>query len=213
MVQSVNTAAIRLVATRVLAQPRLALPASVAPTLAEVDWAALRAGGTRGERGVRFVVLDKDNTLTAPYVDALHPRVAPAVARCLAEFGRDRVAILSNSAGTRDDPGHAAARAVEAATGLPVVLHDDKKPLGFEETVRHFAARLPDGDAVDPADILVVGDRLLTDTVFGNLHGAQTLHLYQILEAAGDNRAALLMRRLENWALRRVWRAPLPGSP
>ena len=52
----------------------------------------------------------------------------------------NNVAIVSNSAGTVDDPGFADRRAIEEA-------------------------------------LCAVGDRLLTDIMFGNLHGMLTVHV------------------------------------
>jgi hypothetical protein len=57
------------------------------------------------DAGVRGIVFDKDNTLTAPYVDTPHDTVAAAFDQCKDVFGPSRVVILSNSAGTPDDPG------------------------------------------------------------------------------------------------------------
>lgn len=47
---------------------------------------------------------DKDNTLTAPYIDEVHPLVEEAFKESKEVFG-DRIVILSNSAGTLDDKG------------------------------------------------------------------------------------------------------------
>lgn len=60
--------------------------------------------------GVKGIVFDKDNTLTAPYVDTAHEAVAEALETSKRVFGADRLLILSNSAGTGDDPGAAEAR-------------------------------------------------------------------------------------------------------
>jgi phosphatidylglycerophosphatase GEP4 len=39
------------------------------------------------EAGIRAVVFDKDNTLTSPYENVLHPAAAPGLARAVAAFG------------------------------------------------------------------------------------------------------------------------------
>ena len=56
-------------------------------------------------QGIKGIVFDKDNTLTAPYVDTAHEAVADALERSRRVFGTERLLILSNSAGTGDDPG------------------------------------------------------------------------------------------------------------
>ena len=52
---------------------------------------------------------------------------------------------------------------MEAALGLRVVRHGTKKPDGLSEVLAHF------GDTVRGAErIVMIGDRALTDVVFGN---------------------------------------------
>jgi phosphatidylglycerophosphatase GEP4 len=192
MGQSVNWAALRVLALRVAREPRLAVPRRVVRTIADVDWAALRA-----DAGVRYVVFDKDNTLTAPYADEVHASVRASLRQCVAVFGAANVCIMSNSAGTPDDKGARWQRAVEAATALSVVVHRDKKPLGFGDALAHLGCD-------SSANVAVVGDRLLTDTVMGNLAGALTIHCSQTLETRGDNVAARVARVIENALLRLV---------
>jgi phosphatidylglycerophosphatase GEP4 len=61
------------------------------------------------------------------------------------------------------------------------------------------------GPDVSGDDLCVVGDRLLTDIVWGNLHGMLTVHT-SILTEKGDNRAASVARRLEMRLLRLLGR-------
>lgn len=51
-------------------------------------------------------------------------------------YGRDRIAILSNSAGSADDLGYEMAKQTEAALGLPVIRHATKKPACFHEVIK-----------------------------------------------------------------------------
>ena len=107
MVQSLNLAAIRTTVRVIFREPALALPHAHVRDISELDFAKLRAAGCRG------VVFDKDNTLTAPYSNEVYPRLAGALRSCVEAFGADRVAVLSNSAGTPDDPGGVAADALQ----------------------------------------------------------------------------------------------------
>lgn len=52
--------------------------------------------------GIKAVVFDKDNTLTAPYAAAIHPPFQPAVQLCIQTFKREKIAIVSNSVGSSD---------------------------------------------------------------------------------------------------------------
>jgi phosphatidylglycerophosphatase GEP4 len=124
--------------------------------------------------GIKGIIFDKDNTLTAPYVDDLHPGVKDGFERCMGQFGGN-VCIMSNSAGTNDDVGHESAIRIERRLGVPVLRHSEKKPGGLAEVLSFFKASSGGEDV--PADRLcVIGDRLLTDVVFGNLHGMLTVH-------------------------------------
>jgi len=117
-------------------------------------------------------------------------------------FGRKNVAILSNSAGTKDDPGYEDAKKIESDMGISVIRHDEKKPGGLQEVLDHF-------DTVDDASQLcMVGDRLLTDIVFGNLFGMLTVHVLPLCEGEEnkrDNKIASIIRTAENAALYKSW--------
>jgi phosphatidylglycerophosphatase GEP4 len=92
----------------------------------------------------------------------------------MGQFGGN-VCIMSNSAGTNDDVGHESAIRIERRLGVPVLRHSEKKPGGLDEVLSFFKASSGGEDV--PADRLcVIGDRLLTDVVFGNLHGMLTVH-------------------------------------
>ena len=82
------------------------------------------------ELGIRHIIFDKDNTLTAPYARRyFNEEIEGAMLRdCKVVFGRENVAILSNSAGSKDDPGHKEAKVIEETLGLPVIRHKLKKP-------------------------------------------------------------------------------------
>lgn len=77
---------------------RLAIPHVSVPSIAWLDWDALRRAGFQG------CVLDKDNTLTHPYKSKVAPQLLPSLQRCQQAF-EGRLALFSNSAGLRQyDP-------------------------------------------------------------------------------------------------------------
>ena len=177
---------------RVAVQPSLAVPHIRVPHVGCVDWTELKAAGIRG------VAFDKDNTLTAPYSDELDPVAQVSVEHCQKAFGTDRIVIVSNSAGGRDDTGWENAEAVENSLGITVLRHGKKKPAGGRELMEWFEARDSESKgAVAAHEIAFVGDRLLTDVVFGNLLGMLTIHV-KPLTLTGDNVAARFVRSGEN---------------
>ena len=156
----------------------------------------------RDHCGIKAVIFDKDNTLTAPYTNELHPLAKIGLQSALDTFGRDNVAILSNSAGTDDDPGFEDGAAIEEALGIAVIKHREKKPGGLDEVMRHFP------NVNDPSQLCVVGDRLLTDIVFGNLHGMLTVHILPLCsgeENKNDNTVAKIVRSAENKIMYADW--------
>lgn len=179
----------------------------------DLDFSALKS-----QCGIRAVVFDKDNTLTAPYVPSVHTNAQRGLNNALNTFGRSNVAILSNSAGTLDDCNHDDAKLIESLIGVRVVRHNEKKPGGLTELMMHFGS-----DVVDhPSQVCLVGDRLLTDVVFGNLYGMLTIHCEPLCkgkENAADNTAARVIRDMEslflygNWFVgRMILRRTIPHS-
>ncbi|MCO5607498.1 hypothetical protein L7F22_061694 [Adiantum nelumboides] len=89
--QMLNPAGIASAAHVVLREPQIALPHVEVSDICSIDWNALRLSGFKG------VVLDKDNTITAPYVQSIWPSLASSLNDCKKAF-EGRVALLSNSA-------------------------------------------------------------------------------------------------------------------
>ena len=94
--QSLNRAAILTTLNIIFRRPGLLVPHVSVPHLGDLDFLSLKASG------VEYVVLDKDNTLTAPYDDDAppHPLVAAAAKSAVDIFGAEKVVVLSNSAGS-----------------------------------------------------------------------------------------------------------------
>jgi phosphatidylglycerophosphatase GEP4 len=195
MVQSLNTKAILTLAS-VVRRPSLLVPHVALRNISELNYTALK------ERcGIRAVIFDKDNTLTAPYGMSIHPDALIGLESAKSIFGSENVAIMSNSAGTQDDPDYKDAIAIEQALGIAVIRHDEKKPGGLPEVLQHFRIE-------DPAELCMVGDRLLTDVVFGNLHGMLTVHTLPLCfgdDNNQDNKIASILRKVENAGLYGDW--------
>ncbi|KAI9493583.1 HAD superfamily phosphatase [Zychaea mexicana] len=117
---------------------------------------------------IQAMAFDKDNCLTAPYVPEIYPPFKIAWTECKETFGTNNIAILEDS------------------LGVPVLRHSEKKPLGGAALAKHF-------NHMPPHNIAVVGDRILTDIIFGNLNGNLTIWTSQIVTEKGDNKAALIV--------------------
>lgn len=189
MRQSVNVDALKKLFVVVL-RPLLVVPTIQIDALEELDVQDLK-----DNRAVRAIVFDKDNTLTYTYDKALHPSVIPALERSKEVFGRN-IAILSNSVGSSDDTNYEVAKETEVNLGIAVIRHRRKKPDCLDEVLDHFK----DVEGLKPENICVVGDRVLTDIVFGNLHGMTTV-LVKPLSYVRDHPIALVLRCMERWLL------------
>ncbi|KAG0080134.1 hypothetical protein BGZ93_003024 [Podila epicladia] len=143
--------------------------------------------------GIVAIAFDKDNCLTRPYGNELHPPFEEAWKKCK-EVYRDKVVIVSNSAGTQDDKDHQGAIAIEKALGVDVLRHQHKKPAGGDELLHYF-------DSTPASQIAFVGDRALTDIVFGHNYGMLTILTRQVVTEQGDNPMAVQIRRMEHRVL------------
>ncbi|KAI9323392.1 HAD superfamily phosphatase, partial [Dichotomocladium elegans] len=123
----------------------------------------------KNQERIRAMAFDKDNCLTAPYVPSIHPPFEKAWVECKDAFGRDNIRSL-----------------VEKKTGVPVLRHAEKKPSGGADLAAHLKG-------IPAHQVAMVGDRLLTDIVFGNLNGNYTIWTRHIVTEEGDNKAALVV--------------------
>lgn len=87
-------------------------------------------------------------------------------------YPRDHLLIVSNSAGTNDDPENSQAKILERNTGISVLSHATKKPGCYPEIQQYFADK-----GILPHEILIVGDRLFTDMLMANMMGSWGLWL------------------------------------
>uniref|UniRef100_A0AAV1VM73 Uncharacterized protein n=1 Tax=Peronospora matthiolae TaxID=2874970 RepID=A0AAV1VM73_9STRA len=174
-------------------QPHLLLPQLAVKDVTQVPFQTLR------DRGFRGVIFDKDNTLTAPHELHIAGHLKSSVADCRRVFGDASVVIFSNSAGSSDDQDGEEAKEIEARLHVAVLRHNEKKPGGIAFVKKHF------GD-VDPATLVMIGDRYSTDVLFGNLHGLLTIRTEQFtLES--ESVVNRQLQRVEKAAVRVLVRA------
>ncbi|KAH9975525.1 mitochondrial PGP phosphatase-domain-containing protein, partial [Lactifluus volemus] len=143
-----------LVPLYALINPRIILPSLTVPDIRHLNFTALRDAGYRG------AIFDKDNCLTLPHNDKLVPELEAAWSTALHTFGPSHVLIVSNSAGTRNDPAQLQAESVAHHLQSPVLLHAALKP-----SYSCASAALSALPGLAPHEIVVVGDRLFTDVV------------------------------------------------
>jgi phosphatidylglycerophosphatase GEP4 len=165
------------------------------------------------ERGIKCVVFDKDNTLTAPYQSEWYnARLQDCINDCKAEFGAVNVAICSNTAGSlRDKKKHnyADAEALQVILDLKVIRHDVNKPnTPISEIVSHFQSHrsMEIGETLPlrPDEIAIIGDRLVGDILWGNSLGMMSIKT-QPLTPVGENWAV-------RWVCTKIWTSLRPSN-
>ncbi|WVR05858.1 hypothetical protein IAU60_002884 [Kwoniella sp. DSM 27419] len=117
-------------------RPGLLRPHLRVPSIANIDFRALRS------EGYNAVVIDKDNCLTLPNKDDIYQPYQIAWNDMLETFQPGRVLVVSNSAGTKKDPGGIAAEAVSLSLRAPVLLHAQPKPGCSPTILSYFAGGL-----------------------------------------------------------------------
>ncbi|ORX94375.1 HAD-superfamily phosphatase [Basidiobolus meristosporus CBS 931.73] len=166
-------------AFKVLVRPKLIVPHSVVKDIRDINYLKLKEGG------IKTIAFDKDNCLTAPYANQLHAPFKESWTECKRVFG-ENIVIVSNSAGTNDDAQYKKVcySYVLYMFRVKVLRREEKKPGGGGALLKYC-------QTTDPTTIAFVGDRLLTDVLFGNLNGMYTIFTKQIVTEQGDNPIAL----------------------
>ncbi|KIJ15571.1 hypothetical protein PAXINDRAFT_29563, partial [Paxillus involutus ATCC 200175] len=150
-----------LVPFQLLWNPRVVLPHVILTDIRQLDFLALRKAGYRG------AVFDKDNCLTVPHQDLLVPELQATWKECREVFGESNVLIVSNSVGTKHDPGEIQAESVSHYLSVPVLRHNSPKPAySCINAIRAYFStlRVP----IKDEELVVVGDRVFTDVVMAN---------------------------------------------
>jgi phosphatidylglycerophosphatase GEP4 len=131
---------------------------------------------------ISLIILDKDNCFAEPHGNIVYPEYQPFWAKLKSEYPGNKLLIVSNTAGSEQDIGNRQARLLENNTGVKVFRHSIKKP-GCHVEIVEYAKSL---GIKDPGQIVVIGDRLMTDIVMANLMGASSIWVRDgVVEARG----------------------------
>lgn len=112
------------------------------------------------EIGIGCLIFDKDNCLTLPGEAKVFQPLEEDWKLARSTF---RTAILSNTSTN-------SAEELEESLGSPVIKHWARKPFCFLAVRRFLSAR-----GEDSSKVAIVGDRVLTDVLFGRLNGFYTI--------------------------------------
>ena len=214
--QSMNVAGISLFLKLAVSDASLAVPHVDCESIQDIDWFKLK------QAGFTAVIFDKDNTLTIPYATDVYPPLLESVQECTQAFGNERVCVYSNSAGLEQyDPNGMEAKHLEKELGIRVARHKEKKPSGSGAELAKFLnndshskkeSSNSRGETNSPCEKFVfVGDRYLTDVVFGNKSGMFTIRVAPF-DVSNESKAIAAARSIESYFLRR-WRTKNKTKP
>lgn len=174
-----NIPALRLTLAYVLHDPSSLLPHATIPTLLSLPvpiGPSLPFARNGYKPKIKALVLDKDNTICPPKTTLLHQAFINKIEKIKEspEFAHHdkSILIVSNTAGsTSAAEDEAEAKQLELELGLPVLRQDPnrRKPLCGPEILAFFKEH---GVTDDPAEIVVVGDRLATDVLVAREMGS-----------------------------------------
>ncbi|KAI9796860.1 MAG: hypothetical protein M1825_006497 [Sarcosagium campestre] len=196
---------------KVIRTPSLCLPHANVSTFAELP-IPLTAGLLPKHADIKAVVLDKDDCFALPRHNEVYKPFQDTFDRLRTAYPGRRMLIVSNSSGTNDDRNYAEAKELERNTGVTVLRHLTKKPGALTSIFEYFAQH-PELRDIRPANIAVIGDRLLTDVVMANMMGAWAIWVRDGVRGAeqpGLRVSAALEHRLAAFLVRRGYEAPVP---
>lgn len=142
------------------------LPLNIADALA-------KSRHSKQELDIRALVLDKDNCFAEPDALVVASKYLDRWRLIRQQFPGDKVLIVSNSAGTLDDPSNLHAQELQKSLATNVLVHKVKKPACHTQIMQHL--RQSEAQLNDASQVVVIGDRLFTDVLMANIMGAHSI--------------------------------------
>lgn len=198
------------------ARPGLVIPHLIVNEIGDIDWKKLHKEGK-----VNHIIIDKDNCITLPYQDQIAPGLQTAW-NSLSNAGFQSILIVSNSAGSSDDPLAIGAERLARSLGQKVLAHPDKKPaIGCAKQAIEVIKNESKAER-DIGNIAVIGDRITTDIVLANRINkvlkknklnAQAIGILTTGVLEPERLTTRMMRATEMWILDRLMRIGIgPGA-
>lgn len=144
-----------------ISQPQLIVPHFEISDIRHINLELIKKAGIKG------CVLDRDYTITKQGDTNMYSKSSEFINELVDTFPKDKIIIVSNSAGSCDDAYFKDAKNLEESIGINVLRHGTKKPDGKKELQKYFRT-----DQLE--NYMMIGDRVLTDVLFGNLCGMLT---------------------------------------
>ena len=150
-------------------------------------------------KGIRYLVFDKDNTLTKTYeFNYYDHEIKETIIKAKQSFGFENMLVVSNSI-EKDKKQENSQKSKIFINEEPLMLlmTKEKKPFNFDEILMEFGG-------INSKKVAVIGDRLLTDVLMANLNGALSVYL-KPLDVKHEKLNIKVMRGFEEIALRWIF--------
>jgi len=146
------------------------------------------------ECGIRGIAIDVNQTLLPYDSNSFEPRILDTITEMKQSF---KLCALSNYVGHPiDDRGNIRSQIISHQLGIPVLSTQYKKPSAkaFQAVIDYFR--------ISPQQCAIVGDRIFTDIVGGNLSGFYTILVKPLKPFSDPLLYVLIPRLIENCALK-----------
>lgn len=200
---------------KLLAKPSLCLPHATVSQFSDLPYPLRNAFSGQSEKlQIKAVVLDKDDCFAYPETNLVHPPYAERFRQLQEEFPGKSLVVVSNTAGaTSYDRDGRLASELESATGVTVLSHKIKKPGCKDEIMAHFRKH-PEVGVTHPSQVVVIGDRLMTDMMLANMMGGRGIWIRDgVAPLAEKSMFTKFEYRMASFLLARGYKAPEPTSP
>ncbi|KAK5993591.1 Genetic interactor of prohibitins 4 [Cladobotryum mycophilum] len=201
--------------TRLAFKPGLCFPHHTVPTFNDLPIPLDKGLQKDGRRvNIKAVVLDKDDCFAYPDAKEVYGPYKQHFEKLKEAYPGRRLLVVSNTAGaTTWDKDLKQAAEVEKSTGVFVLPHSVKKPGCGSEIMAYFKQH-PEIGVTDPAQIAVVGDRLMTDMMLANMMGAWGFWIKDgVVPLQQKSIFSRIERNLSDFWTARGVRAPEPHFP
>lgn len=137
--------------------------------------------------GIKYIVYDKDNTITKTYnSEYFDSNIEKTIKDCLDSYTQNSIGLLSNS--------YRNSKVTLFQNNLCFIPTENKKPFNFEDIRKFFKTK-------NNQEVLVIGDRILTDVLMANMNGALSLYV-KPLERSHEKNNIKIIRYFEEFILK-----------
>lgn len=158
--------------TWILRKPGLIRPHVIAKDISNLNFKKMK------EMGMEKIIFDKENTLTGkrkPFF--LNAKIKKSFVKAKAVFGKDNTMVVSNMGRNRYRGSRRwFDRELKEVKFFHRTSHTVRKPFNFNK-IKNLAKKRYNYDLGNPEKMVMVGDRLTSDVMFGNINRMATVYV------------------------------------